>query len=90
MVVATRGKAIRAEPVSALYEQGRVKHLGNLSALEDQLCEWNPAESGPSPDRLDAMVWALTELMVTGQQPMRIRPEAIANIGNAPWRGWGR
>ena len=77
MVVATRGKMIRAEPVSALYEQGRVKHLGNLSQLEDQLCEWNPAENGPSPDRLDALVWALTDLMTT-RPPMRISPEALA------------
>jgi phage terminase large subunit-like protein len=76
MVTATRGKMIRAEPVSAFYEQGRVKHLGNLSALEDQLCEWDPAENGPSPDRLDALVWCLTELMST-RPPMRISQEAL-------------
>ena len=63
LVHASRGKQVRAEPISALYEQRRVSHVGNLPGLEDQLCGWNPAENGPSPDRLDAMVWALTDLM---------------------------
>jgi phage terminase large subunit-like protein len=67
MVVASRGKQLRAEPVSALYEQRRVSHIGNLPELEDQMCGWNPAENGPSPDRVDALVWALTELMVEEQ-----------------------
>src|SRR3954466_7881407 len=62
LVVASRGKAVRAEPVAAQYEQGRIRHVGNLGLLEDQLCEWNPAENGPSPDRLDALVWCMTEL----------------------------
>ena len=76
MVSATRGKAVRAEPVSAYYEQGRVKHLGSLASLEDQLCEWDPGASGPSPDRLDALVWALTELM-SGQPRMQISQAAL-------------
>jgi len=59
---ATRGKYSRAEPVSALYEQGRVHHVGFFPELEDQLCEWVPGEK--SPDRLDALVWCLTELML--------------------------
>jgi phage terminase large subunit-like protein len=63
-VHASRGKQARAEPVVALYEQHRVHHVGNFPELEDQLCGWNPAASGSSPDRLDALVWALTELMV--------------------------
>ena len=63
MVTASRGKAVRAEPVVALYEQGRVHHLRNLTLLEDQLCGWAPGASG-SPDRLDALVWAITELML--------------------------
>lgn len=63
MVHASRGKQVRAEPISALYEQRRVSHVGNLPGLEDQLCGWNPAENGPSPDRMDALVWALTDLM---------------------------
>lgn len=61
-VHATRGKELRAEPISALYEQGRVHHVGFFPELEDQLCEWTPGEK--SPDRLDALVWVLTELML--------------------------
>lgn len=61
-VRASRGKAIRAEPISSLYEQGLIHHVGAFPQLEDQLCEWNPSESGKSPDRLDALVWAFTEL----------------------------
>jgi phage terminase large subunit-like protein len=60
-VVASRGKQLRAEPISALYEQGRVHHVGMFSKLEDQMVTWTP-ESRQSPDRLDALVWALTEL----------------------------
>ena len=64
-VTATRGKAIRAEPVAALYEQGRIHHIGLLGPLEDELCEWDPADtSAASPNRLDAMVWAITDLML--------------------------
>jgi len=61
LVWASRGKAVRAEPVSLLYEQGRVHHVGTFDLLEDQLCEWVPGDR--SPDRLDALVWAVTELM---------------------------
>lgn len=61
VVHATRGKALRAEPVSALYEQNRVHHIGVLTDLEDQMCTWAPGVPG-SPDRLDALVWAITEL----------------------------
>jgi phage terminase large subunit-like protein len=85
-IVATRGKAIRAEPVAAFYEQGRVKHVGNLNQLEDQLCEWNPAESGPSPDRLDAAVWCLTELM-SGRQPTQISQAVIDAASVNPYPG---
>lgn len=60
-VRASRGKYIRAEPVSALYEQGKVHHVGNFPDLEDQLCEWVPGDK--SPDRLDALVWLIYELM---------------------------
>jgi phage terminase large subunit-like protein len=62
-VHASRGKTIRAEPVAALYEQGKVHHIGSFPELEDQLCQWEPGMK--SPDRLDAAVWALTELMVS-------------------------
>jgi predicted phage terminase large subunit-like protein len=61
-VHATRGKLIRAEPIASLYEQGRSHHLGSFPELEDQMCNYTP-DSDFSPDRLDAMVWAMTELM---------------------------
>lgn len=68
-VRASRGKAIRAEPVAALYEQGRVHHVGNMIELEDQMCGWTPQSGGDSPDRLDALVWAVTELLID-QEPV--------------------
>lgn len=61
-VRATRGKELRAEPIAALYEQGRVHHVGNFPGLEDQMCDWNPQTDEDSPDRVDAMVWALADL----------------------------
>lgn len=61
-VHASRGKAVRAEPVSALYERGLIHHCGFFPELEDQLCEWVIGEK--SPDRLDALVWAITNLML--------------------------
>lgn len=70
-VTASRGKVARAEPVAALYEQGRVSHVGAFSALEDQMSMMGSdgfAGEG-SPDRLDAMVWALTDLMLTNSRP---------------------
>ena len=69
-VHASVGKKARAEPVSALYEQGRVFHVELFQDLEDELCTWTP-EEGPSPDRLDAMVYALTELALSRQWRMR-------------------
>jgi phage terminase large subunit-like protein len=66
IVTASRGKIVRAEPIAALYEQNRVKHAGALSALEDQLVSFTPEGyvGEGSPDRADAMIWALTELML--------------------------
>lgn len=63
VVHASRGKLPRAEPVAALYEQGRVHHVGAHVALEDQMTTYDG--SGDSPDRMDALVWALTQLMIT-------------------------
>jgi phage terminase large subunit-like protein len=60
-VTASRGKITRAEPVSALYEQGRVHHVGCFPTLEDQMCDW-VAGTPESPDRMDALVWAITDL----------------------------
>jgi phage terminase large subunit-like protein len=70
-VHASRGKAIRAQPVAALYEQGRVSHCEVFAELEEQLTTWTP-ESGTSPDRLDALVWSLTELMVREQRAVYV------------------
>lgn len=61
VITASRGKVQRAEPVAALYEQHRVHHVGALPKLEDQMTTWTP-QDGTSPDRLDALVWAVTEL----------------------------
>ena len=61
LVHATRGKAVRAEPVSAVYEQGRAHHVGDFGALEDELCQWEAGDA--SPNRLDALVWAATDLL---------------------------
>jgi phage terminase large subunit-like protein len=61
-VRASRGKHTRAEPVSALYEKGQVAHVGYFHELEDQMCTWLPGDS--SPDRMDALVWGFTELML--------------------------
>ncbi len=74
-VRASRGKWLRAEPVAALYEQGRVVHAGSFPALEDQMCDFGPdgLSSGRSPDRLDALVWALTALMLEGGGEPRVR-----------------
>ncbi|MDX2264589.1 MAG: terminase family protein [Hyphomicrobiales bacterium] len=74
-VRATRGKAARAEPVAALYEQGRVAHVGAFAELEDQMCDFGPGglSGGASPDRVDALVWAITELMLTERRDPRIR-----------------
>jgi phage terminase large subunit-like protein len=67
-VRATRGKVVRAEPVAALYEQGRIHHIGAFPTLEDQMCGFTPdldrKTAGFSPDRVDALVWALTDLLV--------------------------
>jgi len=68
-VHASRGKAVRAEPVVAGFEQGRIHLVGEFPYLEDELCMWIPGESRDSPNRLDAMVWAITELMLQEPEP---------------------
>ena len=72
---ATRGKYHRAEPVSQLYEQGRVKHAGVFPALEDEMCDFgnDGLSSGRSPDRLDALVWAVSALTFGARAEPRIR-----------------
>jgi hypothetical protein len=65
LVHASRGKQTRAEPIAAQYEQKRVHHVGKFEALEDEMCLWIPGDA--SPNRMDALVWALTELMLSAQ-----------------------
>ena len=67
-VRATRNKAIRAEPVATACEKGRLHFVGELPELENELTSWAPASGEPSPDRMDAMVWAVTELMGGGKR----------------------
>jgi len=72
-VTATRGKLVRAEPIAALYEQRRVHHIGYFSELESQMTTYTGDRPKPSPDRLDALVWGLTELSKSkGQVNWRI------------------
>lgn len=75
VITASRGKVQRAEPVAAAYEKHRVHHVGSFTRLEDQMCTWTPVD-GTSPDRMDALVWAVTEL--TG------------NFGADAWIAWAR
>jgi phage terminase large subunit-like protein len=74
-VRANRGKWLRAEPVAALYQQGRVRHAERFPALEDEMCDFGPdgMSGGRSPDRVDALVWALTELMLGRAGQPRVR-----------------
>lgn len=73
-VVASRGKAVRAEPISALYEQGKVHHVGIFPDLEDQMCNFTASGyvGEGSPDRADALVWAITELMLGAEMPKAV------------------
>jgi phage terminase large subunit-like protein len=74
-VRAIRGKWLRAEPVSQLYEQGRIKHVGTFAALEDEMCDFglDGLSGGRSPDRLDALVWAVTALTFGARGEPRVR-----------------
>ena len=73
-VRASRGKAVRAEPIAALYEQARVHHVGTFPQLEDQMCSFVPGSDQKSPDRMDALVWAVTELLIDMDQQPSIQP----------------
>ena len=84
LVRASRGKRTRAEPVAALYEQRRAHHVGFFPELEDQLCSWVP-DIGSSPDRLDALVWALTDLIVDrARSAPVVVPASLEQV--SPWR----
>jgi phage terminase large subunit-like protein len=67
LVVATRGKTVRAEPIAAKYEQRKIHHVGTFGALESQMTTWTPDTGLDSPDRMDAMVWLFTELLLAKQ-----------------------
>jgi phage terminase large subunit-like protein len=75
-VHASRGKATRAEPIAAIYEQGHGHHVGNFAQLEDEMCLWIPGD--PSPNRMDALVWAGTELMLKSGVSINTK----ATVGN--------
>ena len=74
-VRANRGKALRAEPIAALYEQGRVRHAARFPLLEDEMCDFahNGLSNGRSPDRVDALVWALSDLFGRRENRPRVR-----------------
>lgn len=72
LVHASRGKQTRAEPVSAIYEQGLVHHVGSFPKLEDEMCLWSPGME--SPNRMDALVWGITELL---QRKQARQPDTI-------------
>jgi phage terminase large subunit-like protein len=73
LVHASRGKMTRAQPAAALYEAGRVHHAGLFAALEDQMCHYDGSKGGKSPDRMDALVWALADLFGTPRADPKVR-----------------
>lgn len=89
LVTATKGKTVRAEPVLMLYQQGRVVHVGHLPELEEQITSFTPtgyAREG-SPDRGDAAVWALTELMLGKSTRLRVvNPATIGAVASSKWQ----
>lgn len=93
LVRATRGKYVRAEPISALYEQGRVHHVGTFPALEDQMICFTPERAadrsdGQSPDRVDALVWTLTELFPDVITPVEeVKPVRKPAYAAGAWMG---
>lgn len=97
-VRAHQGKAVRAEPVLLKYDQGRVHHVAYFPELESQLCSWVPGETKKSPDRLDALVYAIIALLVApprslGAGPLRAKSMAgqqIAGVGSRRGGGFGR
>jgi phage terminase large subunit-like protein len=90
-VHASKGKWTRAEPVAALYEQGRISHVGSFPELEDEMVLFGPngLADGVSPDRVDALVWALTELFpqITSRAPSPKPVPIYAPRGAGGWMG---
>lgn len=91
LVHASRGKVVRAEPISSLYEQGRVHHVGRFDLLEDQMCIFSVDNirnsSTGSPDRVDALVWGLTEIFekITGRRRLRENTDEIVSTVQVSW-----
>ncbi|HLA80426.1 MAG TPA: hypothetical protein VJP78_02180 [Thermoleophilia bacterium] len=86
LVSASRGKQTRAEPISAIYEQGRGHHVGSFPALEDEQCLWQPNSGAKSPNRLDALVWAASKLMLNDAGPLpKAQPEQESKWRPEPW-----
>jgi phage terminase large subunit-like protein len=98
-VSASRGKVARGEPIAALYEQGRVSHVGELDALEDELCQLTTDGfgGGGSPDRADALIWAMHDLLLAGSSSAdawiahyarltKAAPPAAYDVDPLPWR----
>ena len=81
---ASKGKQARAEPVAALYEQNRVHHVGLYADMEDELCGWAPNQNMPSPNRLDALVWAMTDLMLKNRT-VAVSIDPGINFRGDPW-----
>jgi phage terminase large subunit-like protein len=86
-VHATRGKAVRAEPIVAAYEHGRVHHVGEFPQLEDEMVTWIPGISHFSPNRIDALVCAITELNLKREVPPRTPTYYIPDLSHTPTRG---
>lgn len=77
---ASKGKRTRAEPIAALYEQGRIHHVGVLEELEDEMCSWVSTSGDPSPNRMDALVYCMTELMLN--EAAIVAPSSSLDMGN--------
>jgi phage terminase large subunit-like protein len=90
LVTASRGKAVRAEPIAALYEQGRVCHIGRFGRLEDELCAMTTSGyvGSGSPNRADALVWALTELFPRVTKPQIIAKPAPPRMVHTSRTAW--
>lgn len=78
-VRATRGKAVRAEPIADLYRRGYVHHIGEFTELEDQMCSWTD-EAGESPNNMDALVWGISYLAGIGSGKMSVGAQAIPGL----------
>lgn len=76
-VTATRGKTVRAEPIANLYKQGKISHIRRFTELEQQLVSYDPTSNGKSPDRMDALVWGLTELFLSS---VAVTDVSMANV----------